>query len=169
MLVFRAWTYDANSSPLHAISHCVSRNRHTLLAWRTSGLFFLEQEIHSVKADIAQLENLDSSVGLDPSQSLILHSLINRYSALLGQLSIKWPQCAKLLWINNGDQNSKFFHRIARIHDHRNKFHRFCLILVRCVLILWIWLTALLSSILLCGLPLLPFLKIILLEFFFMT
>ena len=34
---------------------------------------------------------------------------------------LKWTRRARLLWLSNGDLNSKFFHMIAQIHNHQIK------------------------------------------------
>ena len=64
---------------------------------------------------------LDTSVGLDSSQTSHLKPLQNRYSVLIRQSSIK---ITRFLWLNNEDLNSKVFHKAACIHNHRNKISK---------------------------------------------
>lgn len=46
------------------------------------------------------------------------------YLNLLEKKEVYWKQRVKIFWLQNGDQNTKFFHRFASAQKRNNDFHR---------------------------------------------
>ncbi|KAJ0963505.1 hypothetical protein J5N97_028627 [Dioscorea zingiberensis] len=119
--VCKAWTNRVNTSPMHAFSHSLSSTRAHLVKWKASGKTHLEKAIENCERDISGLEILEGSSNYSDIESIALRSLYNKHNALLRHNSIRWAQRAKLLWLNNGDYNTKFFQKHAKVRGHRNK------------------------------------------------
>lgn len=58
---------------------------------------------------------------LNSDKSRQLRVLYNPYKTLLRQNALKCAKRSRLLWVHNGDLNSKFLHESARVHDHNNR------------------------------------------------
>ncbi|XP_039141957.1 uncharacterized protein LOC120279156 [Dioscorea cayenensis subsp. rotundata] len=115
-VVFEALRSPVHDSPLHAFSHLLSRTRFKLSNWKSSGLNSVEIALAQTETEINSLEQLDSSTDIQDRLSV----LYSKLAAIQRQLSIKWAQRARLLWVSDGDKNTSFFHNSARIRDHHN-------------------------------------------------
>lgn len=76
-----------------------------------------------MESAIIHTENLIQNLELSDIDSDSHHALMEHYaklSALQRQCSIKWGQRARLLWIRDGDKNTRFFHSIFCIRAHNN-------------------------------------------------
>ncbi|XP_039135720.1 uncharacterized protein LOC120273142 [Dioscorea cayenensis subsp. rotundata] len=111
-----------SSSPIYSFHHCISRAKHNLIAWHVASLRPIDIEITNLEAEITATEERDLSLP-DPWNHLWLRSLRNRLTALLRQNSIFWAQRARMQWINQGDVNSAFFHRVVRARQVKSKIH----------------------------------------------
>ena len=81
----------------------------------------MEDDILQTERNISALESSDCLTSQISSEYLALRALYNRHFALLRQNSLKWAQMASLLWLNNGDFNTKFFHNFVRVRSHHNR------------------------------------------------
>lgn len=63
---------------------------------------------------------LESSEFADQVDASLLNDWYSRYTSLQRQSSTRWAQRAHMLWMNNGDQNTVFFHNNIRLLSHYN-------------------------------------------------
>lgn len=105
-----------------SFSHSISLTRKNLLRWKSFGAHPLDQEIKNIEKE---LQIVEAAAGFysDPWLQIWFRALSNRYSALLRLNSIYWGQRARMLWLSEGDRNSKFFHSFVKIRRHKNKVH----------------------------------------------
>lgn len=101
---------------MHGFTHLLSRTRSKLVAWHRSGVSDIENNLINTEINISDLELSDLN---DISQSRLLDQY-SKLSAIQRQCSIKWAQRAKILWVNDGDRNTRFFHSVFRTRSHNN-------------------------------------------------
>lgn len=106
----------AHGNPLHIITHLLSYIRFKLNIWKHNGVNSLEHALKQTESDISYLESMDDSVASQTNLSI----QYARLAAIQRQISIKWAQRARLIWVCDGDKNMNFFHNGARIHSHHN-------------------------------------------------
>lgn len=119
-IINRLWKSNANCSPLYAFTHSVNCTKTKLIHWRSTCLNYLDINIRDTELRIKELEGSDSIVDHVSLDSCNFHVLYNRHKALLHQNSLKWAQLSRLMWVQNGDFKSSFFHNSASIHRHKN-------------------------------------------------
>lgn len=98
---------------MHSITTLTRLN--TNLNWHRNNLGILESCIENTLKKISNLElknTLNSLIGDDIIDLQILHSKID---ALNRQLNIKWWALFKSKWLDCGDLNTKYFHRLVSI------------------------------------------------------
>ncbi|XP_020684462.1 uncharacterized protein LOC110101038 [Dendrobium catenatum] len=94
------------------------------------GFGFLEQarirdlgeQKNLLERRIAALQQLDcSDVGLDSGQEEDLRRTVGEFHAILSRMATWWGQRAKVMWIEDGDANSHFFHAVATARRCSNR------------------------------------------------
>ncbi|XP_039118464.1 uncharacterized protein LOC120254413 [Dioscorea cayenensis subsp. rotundata] len=115
--VRNAWSCATNGNPMHAFSHYISRTRFNINTWKRTGLSSLDSDINSTEASITSLELADVN---DPDVFAELSDLYAKFASLQRLVSLRWAQRAHLLWLDNGDRNTAFFHNTLRIRSHFN-------------------------------------------------
>lgn len=105
---------------MQAITHFLSRTRHKLLNWKAEGVQPIDSNIDKLESQILDAESKDSSGdGMDMSPQY-LTILYNKLSPLHRQNNTKWAQRVRLLWVQNGDNNSSFFFNSVHFRNHYN-------------------------------------------------
>lgn len=102
---------------MHAFTHLLSHTRSTIISYRSTGFTPLDVALRDTKASIRSLEVVDS-----PDFDLTFRHMecYTRFASFQNQNAIGWAQCAHLLWLREGDQNTAFFHNTVRIRSHYN-------------------------------------------------
>lgn len=120
MAVLNALIFNAHSSPMHNFAHMLTRIRKALLHVKNFGLGALDSVIRDTEVQL-QSKVDDMLNPLSDSNYVRYRALQNKYNAYLRQNSIRWAQKARLMWTQDGDRNSSFFHSYARICNHNNR------------------------------------------------
>lgn len=81
---------------------------------------FLEDRAYSLASLISSLQFLEEQGTLSVEDWHCLKSSQRDYLQVLRQIEIKWAQKARLQWIINGDNNTKFFHTETKIRRNQN-------------------------------------------------
>ncbi|WOK98017.1 hypothetical protein Cni_G06725 [Canna indica] len=98
--------------------------RKALSVWNKNSLGVLENILDDTIVIISVLERLDAIADLSFEDENKLRALNNKAIAPRRQISLKWWAKAKNTWINDGDNNSAYFHRMACIKRRKNKFYK---------------------------------------------
>ncbi|XP_039118690.1 uncharacterized protein LOC120254702 [Dioscorea cayenensis subsp. rotundata] len=114
--VREAFNFTPHGNPMHAFSHLLLRTHNRLKSWSINGVNDVESAIIHTENLIQNLECSDADIG----SHQVLMELYAKLSALQQQCSIKWAQQARLLWVKDGDKNTKVLHAIARTRSHTN-------------------------------------------------
>lgn len=119
--VRNALIFNAHSFPMHNFAHMLNRIKYSLQHVKALGVSALDSVIRDTELHLHNLETNDMNNPLLESEFENYRTLRNNYNALLRQNSISWAQRALLMWVQDGDRNSRFFHNSARIHNHNNR------------------------------------------------
>lgn len=117
----RAWNFAPDHLSLACFFPPLVPYQESALSWSASGLSPLDVDIKETERSILYLENLDSRMDQNSLDHRTLIALNNRHKALLKHNSIGWAQRTHMLWLEQGDLNSKFFQNMAHTNTHRNK------------------------------------------------
>lgn len=77
-----------------------------------------------VKIESKQKEMAEFSVGVDAISVARHRRAVQEYVKLIKQKDDYWRQRAKIHWIKEGDQNTKFFHSMATTRRKKNKIEK---------------------------------------------
>ncbi|KAJ0972346.1 hypothetical protein J5N97_020305 [Dioscorea zingiberensis] len=119
--VLKAWKCNSSASHLSPTSHAICRTRKFLSNWKNNGKNSLDIAISKTEEDIQLLESLESTLHYSDLSNIALRGMYNKHTTLLRQNLLRWAQRARLLWLKNGDYNTKFFQQHAKVRGHRNK------------------------------------------------
>ncbi|KAI0496288.1 hypothetical protein KFK09_022602 [Dendrobium nobile] len=120
-VVQNVWNRKAVGSPSDILNTKMRRTMKTLYFWSRSKHQNLEQLKENLKKEILQLQEKEARNGLLSSDEIcLLKFKIGELNSTLARLSTWWKQRAKVKWINEGDQNSKFFHSFASARRNVN-------------------------------------------------
>ncbi|XP_028549984.1 uncharacterized protein LOC110097240 [Dendrobium catenatum] len=121
LVVQNVWNRKAIGSPSDMLNTKMRRTMKSLYFWSRSKHQNLEQLKENLKKEILQLQEKEARNGLLTSEEIcLLKFKIGELNSTLARLSTWWKQRAKVKWINEGDQNSKFFHSFASARRNVN-------------------------------------------------
>lgn len=112
-----AWSCSPNGNPMHVFSHFISRTRYNIISWNRTSLSPLDSDIKNTEAAIVTLETADIS-GFEVFNDL--SGLYSKFASLQRQNFLLWAQLAHLLWVEDGDRNTAFFHNLVHFRSHFN-------------------------------------------------
>jgi hypothetical protein len=69
---------------------------------------------------IKELEGLEESRGLVKEEQVRKSNMIKEMEKTLLFEEVNWRQKSRALWLKEGDNNTKFFHRVANSHQRYN-------------------------------------------------
>lgn len=112
-----AWEDASGLDPHSKIGNKISSTREALLAWSKVHFGSLKEEIEKTRAQLAFFFNPSySTPPLD--DRMALETKLNN---LLYQEHAFWKQRAKIVWLKDGDLNTKFFHKCATNRKRKNQ------------------------------------------------
>lgn len=111
-----AWVMDHYGTPMFNVSEKLKATRHHLLSWSKTHFgsvrYSIAEKTHQLKSE----EDVDLEV-----------QNVGRIKTLRSELSIlfikeerMWQQRSRVLWLQSGDQNTRFFHCQGTHHRGRN-------------------------------------------------
>ncbi|KAJ0977774.1 hypothetical protein J5N97_013248 [Dioscorea zingiberensis] len=122
--VRRIWRSQSNGNPLQGLSHKFSNLRKDLLRNCSRNSMGWESKIKKLEEQLSRLETKECTQGLEGMETGKIRSMYNQYHALLRQNTTMWAQRSRLKWLQNGDNNSRFFHQTTRRHRANNKINQ---------------------------------------------
>lgn len=99
-------------STINNIEQCSKQ----LILWNQAKFGSLAKEIKNTHRQLAQLH--DGRQRLDTTEELKATEM--KLNELLLKEEIYWKQRSRILWLKEGDQNTKFFHQRANVRNKTN-------------------------------------------------
>ncbi|XP_020676647.1 uncharacterized protein LOC110095446 [Dendrobium catenatum] len=120
-VVQNVWNRKFVGSRSDILNTKMRRTLKTLYFWSRTKHQNLEQFKETLKREILLLQEKEARNGLlSYDEICLLKFKIGELNSTLSLLSTWWKQRAKVKWINEGDQNSKFFHSFASARKNVN-------------------------------------------------
>ncbi|KAJ0983738.1 hypothetical protein J5N97_002094 [Dioscorea zingiberensis] len=118
------WKVTKFTNPLHDFSHRIHILKKDLIKKCRKPYKGIDAQIKITEEDIEKLENKGCSDQMNQDDWINLRILYNKHQALMRQSTSLWAQRARINWLRNGDNNSKYFHQITRQHRRRNRINQ---------------------------------------------
>ncbi|XP_062011862.1 uncharacterized protein LOC133728462 [Rosa rugosa] len=116
-VVRRGWNEVEGLNPFHTVCMKIERTRQALWDWSKEKFGNLKVEIEKVRAMLSTF--YDKSLSAPPEEErLCLEAKLN--DLLLHEHNY-WKQCSQVMWLTEGDLNSRYFHQKATNRRRRNE------------------------------------------------
>ena len=115
-VVKAGWHKDRIGTPMFEVVQCIANTRISLNKWQRSTFGNRGKEIDGIRNRLEVLKALP----FNDDNKLESVSLHGRLDALLLEEHAYWSQRAKILWLTEGEKNSKVFHRKASNRRSKN-------------------------------------------------
>ena len=92
-----------------------------LKEWNKKSFMVLKERKKSILTDIASINAIEQGGNMSPELSVKRALRKGEWKELLLRKEVHWRQKARVMWVKEGDCNSKFFHRVA--NDSRNRMY----------------------------------------------
>ncbi|XP_024164085.1 uncharacterized protein LOC112171081 [Rosa chinensis] len=106
--------------PFTRVSNKISNTRHALVEWSKAKFGSLKREIEEVRAKLAVF--FDQSLAALPGEDRLRLEL--KLQELLQKEQIFWKQRSRILWLSEGDMNTRYFHQCALNRKKKNLIKR---------------------------------------------
>ncbi|XP_062019515.1 uncharacterized protein LOC133736097 [Rosa rugosa] len=115
-LVLEKWQTDFEGVPMFALTRKIMCTRRALESWQQQTFRFRQQQMIEVQGRLEFLMGEQLTVELHEENKTLMASLQD----LLSQEEAFWKQRAKVIWLQEGDRNSGFFHQKAANRKRKN-------------------------------------------------
>ncbi|KAL7084145.1 hypothetical protein ACP275_14G207000 [Erythranthe tilingii] len=121
-VVAKSWASKVNPNSNNDFQKFCSIFRSKASWWKRNIFGNLNRNIESIM-DKIEKHTLELDINYSTQTHEELNRLINQHQFLLKQKEIFWKQRSRVLWLIEGDNNTKFFHAYATNRKHTNTIH----------------------------------------------
>jgi len=119
--VQRWWeSYDFQGLPSYVLANKLKALKADLKKWNAEVFGDVGRKKKELLEGINELEGFEESRGLVEEEPVRKSDMIREMEKTLLFEEINWRQKSRALWLKEGDNNTKFFHRVANSHRRYN-------------------------------------------------
>ena len=115
------WTgYSFIGSPSFVLANKLKALKEDLKIWNREVFGDVRDKKNSVMGEVLDLDVKEGLGGLDPEEHQLWDELKSEVDRLAHLEESSWRQKSRVLWLKEGDNNTKFFHKMANSNRRRN-------------------------------------------------
>nr|XP_016514265.1 PREDICTED: uncharacterized protein LOC107831058 [Nicotiana tabacum] len=115
------WTsYGVSGSPSFRLSKKLKLLKGDTIRWNKEVFGRVEVKMRELIHELRDLQRGEGARELDESEKARLGEVKSEIIELVIAQETSWRQKSRALWLNEGDSNTKFFHRVAVANRRRN-------------------------------------------------
>ena len=117
-------SYQVHGAPSFILANKLKLLKNYLKKWNVEVFGHVEARIKKFWKDLSALENMGESRGLSTEERVEMGRIRDELEQATLLEEISWRQKSRVLYVKEGDRNTKFFHRIANSHRRVNSIDR---------------------------------------------
>ncbi|XP_038973168.1 uncharacterized protein LOC103699679 [Phoenix dactylifera] len=123
-IVRDAWRVPVRGDAMRRVSRKLELTKRRLRHWNHKVVGDIFRRLEGVEEEITALQRREDLRGALPENDMThLRELLVTHHSLLRQHEIFWRQKSRVQWVNEGDRNTRFFHRTTVIRRQRSMIH----------------------------------------------
>ncbi|XP_038971839.1 uncharacterized protein LOC120104572 [Phoenix dactylifera] len=123
-IVREAWRVPVRGDAMRRVSRKLELTKRRLRRWNREVVGDIFRRLEGVEEEITTLQEREDLRGALPEDDMShLRGLLATHHSLLRQHEIFWRQKSRVQWVNEGDRNTRFFHRTTVIRRQRSMIH----------------------------------------------
>jgi hypothetical protein len=115
--ILNIWEGESRKGDLGIISKALKNTLVSLKQWRNDHFGSVRKELEGLRAQLADLQALNAD-------SNATNDVIRDMNEMLYREEMLWLQRSRVAWLQEGDQNTKFFHQRAAWRARKNRIRR---------------------------------------------
>lgn len=116
-LISHVWKDDAHCSSLQELNRKLTRLTNALRQWSATCFGAVRRELINMRKKLESLRASPQRTGPSEEEKKIEENIV----LLNLQEEIMWKQRSRIQWLNEGDNNTKFFHQKANRRRNKNR------------------------------------------------
>ncbi|KAJ9542598.1 hypothetical protein OSB04_029104 [Centaurea solstitialis] len=128
-VVSKCWTSsepgDEMTSGIQSLCRKLKRTKMAIKKWRKTESVGNEKLLEDMKIKHNSLDTLDDMLGLSGEDRLEKYETLRQIRELEERHLMDAKQKAKVVWLNEGDENTRFYHGIVNHKQRKNWIHGF--------------------------------------------
>ena len=115
------WNIDIEGTSLYKVASKLKNVKKEVKIWNKNCFGNIFQNKTAIKEDIQKIQDKIQKDGYTPDLITEENEKLVQYHDIITKEEIYWRQISRLIWLSEGDKNTKFFHLSTL--KHRAKTH----------------------------------------------
>ena len=122
----RGWwsSYSFRGTPSYVLSQKLKALKEDLKLWNKQVYGDVGLKRQQLKCDLQSFDEKEGSSFLTPEERVLREVCKSELEKLALLEEVSWRQKSHVLWLKEGDNNTKFFHQMANFHRRNNYMER---------------------------------------------